>query len=615
MHPSTFGPYRVVRLIGQGGMGTVYEATDPATGRTVAIKTLPLHLANDDTIRRRFQSEIDALKRLRHPCIVPMLAWGEEEGLPFFVMDYVPGLTLEALLRSGKRFAWRDTVSISQEIVRALKSAHDLGVVHRDLKPANLIFPPAAGGGFHVKLADFGIAKLFGETGLTRSGSVVGTPEYMAPEQAASQHVDRRGDLYSLGLVMFAMLAGKPPFQGAVADVLESQRSREPPRITTLVRDVPKPLADLIERLLEKSPGRRPNNATIVARMLADVASAASKPSERFAPSTAMPEVPDGLPTTIVTDAAGNIVKSGGYAAKASDTSSRGGPSTFTTREEDARAARIERERESRAHWPRSWFTTAMAMAIIASVLTTGWFGLQPVFFPSADAVHARIIQIAWQPNENRLEYPPCDKIESFLARFPDDPRAVGLRRIGREIGLDRLQKQMHRSILKDKTLKDKLGLPVKHNALDKTRDSYLEALRVWIVEKDLEAAAEALRGIIATPGNNGPPENASPCDVTDNPDPAAWRELARRQLTLVENELTEARGEALANTKKAGAMLRQAAELRKHVDDPTTHATEGVIALVQRHALLEQVVDTFADDPECAEQVNEAKRLLNADR
>jgi serine/threonine-protein kinase len=201
-----------------------------------------------------------------------MLAWGEEDGLPFFVMDYVPGLTLEALLRSGKRFSGRDAICISQEIVRALKSAHDQGVVHRDLKPANLIFSPAAGGGFRVKLTDFGIAKLFGESGLTRSGSVLGTPEYMAPEQATSQHVDRRADLYNLGLVMFAMLAGKPPFQGAVAEVLESQRSREPPRITTLVRDVPKPLADLIERLLDKSPGRRPNNATIVARMLADVA-------------------------------------------------------------------------------------------------------------------------------------------------------------------------------------------------------------------------------------------------------------------------------------------------------------------------------------------------------
>ena len=99
MHPSHFGPYRVVRLIGQGGMGTVYEAIDPATGRTVAVKTLPLHLANDDTIRRRFESEKKTLLKLSHPCIVHIQSWGEQEGLPFFVMDYVPGLTLEALLR------------------------------------------------------------------------------------------------------------------------------------------------------------------------------------------------------------------------------------------------------------------------------------------------------------------------------------------------------------------------------------------------------------------------------------------------------------------------------------------------------------------------------------
>jgi hypothetical protein len=285
------------------------------------------------------------------------------------------------------------------------------------------------------------------------------------------------------------------------------------------VRDVPKPLADLIERLLEKSPGRRPNNATIVARMLADVASAASKPSGQVAPSTAMPEVPDGLPTTIVTDAAGNTVKSDGHAAKAkaSNTSSRGGPSIFTTREDDARAAWIERERKSRAHWPNSWLMTATALTIIASVLAAGWFVGKQVFFPSADAVHARIIEIAEKPES--LEYPPCNKIEDFLARFPADPRAAGLRQIGREIGLDRLQKQTRRSILKLK-----LGLSVKRNAGDKLRDSYLEGLRLWLVEKDLEAAAQEFRGIIAAPGNNGPPENASPCDVTDNPDPAAWR-------------------------------------------------------------------------------------------
>jgi hypothetical protein len=181
---------------------------------------------------------------------------------------------------------------------------------------------------------------------------------------------------------------------------------------------------------------------------------------------------------------------------------------------------------------------------------------------------------------------------------------------IGREIGLDRLQKKTRRSILKLK-----LGLPGKPNAVDKLQDSYLEGLRLWLVQKDLESASEEFRGLIAAPGNSEPPGNASPCDVTENPDPAAWHELARRQLKLIDNELAEARGEALANTTKAAAMLRQAAELRKHVDDPTTHATEQVIARVQRHALLEQVEDTFADDPGCAEQVREAKQLLDADR
>jgi serine/threonine-protein kinase len=594
-------------------MGSVYEAIHPDTGRTVAIKTLLLHLANDDMIRRRFESEIEVLKRLRHACIIQLIGWGEQDGLPFLVMEFVRGKTLEESLRSGRRFDWGNTVAISQAIVGALKSAHDLGVVHRDLKPANLILEQAAKNVVRVKLADFGIAKLFGETGLTRSGSVVGTPEYMAPEQAASQHIDRRADLYSLGAVMFAMLAGKPPFQGGVAEVLESQRSREPPNIATLVRDVPKPLADLIARLLEKSPGRRPNNATIVARMLADITAAASKSGKQFDASVGVPDVPDvpaGMPTTIITNAVASSSHSGDRTAEASDSPSTGGRSTFTTREEDARAARFEREQKNRASRTSSWLMTAGALTIIASVLAGGCFVGKHVFFPGANVVHKRIIEIAEKPDRYRLEYPPCDKIKSFLARFPNDPRTVGVRQIGREIGLDRLQKQMRRNVLKEK-----LGLRVNFSTEDKLRDSYLEALRLWIMKKDLEAAAKSLRAIIATANNDGSPENESPCDVTDNPDPAAWRELARRQLKLVDNELAEARGEALANVKKADAMLQQATELQKQIDDPSTHVTERVVAAVRRHALLEQVIDTFGDDPECAEQVDEAQRLLDADR
>jgi serine/threonine-protein kinase len=261
MQRSQFGPYRVVRLLGQGGMGTVYEAIDPVGGGTVAVKTLPVHLSGDDGIRRRFQSEIDTLMNLRHPGIARMVGFGDEDGLPFFAMEFVPGRTLEELLRSGRRFTWRETVAVALEIVPALKSAHDQGVVHRDLKPANLMFPPAAGGGFHVKLTDFGIAKLFGDTGHTRVGVVVGTPEYMAPEQATGLAIDHRADLYCLGLVMFAMLAGHPPFQGGVAEVVESQRSRRPPRLSTLAPDVPAPLDDLVERLLAKTAAARPASA------------------------------------------------------------------------------------------------------------------------------------------------------------------------------------------------------------------------------------------------------------------------------------------------------------------------------------------------------------------
>jgi serine/threonine protein kinase len=595
-------------------MGTVYEAIDPASGLRVAVKALHLHLANDDTIRRRFDAEIETLKKLSHPCIVHMLSWGEQEGLPWFAMEYVQGLTLEALLRSGKRFTWQDTVTISQEVVKALRAAHDKGVVHRDLKPANLMFPPAEGGKFHVKLADFGIAKLFGETGLTRAGSVIGTPEYMAPEQAAGLHVDRRADLYSLGLVMFAMLSGKPPFRGVVAEVLESQRSREPPRITEVVPDVPKPLADLIHQLLDKSPGRRPNNSTVVANLLADVASAASKARRPFAASVAMPKVPEGMPTTIVTDAHGQAVDSSDARSKTSSSSSKGGPSTFTTREEDARAARIEREREARANKPKWWLATGMAMTIISGVLAGGCLLLKPVVFPSADAVHARVLKIIDDPNSLEDE---CSWITYFLQHFPNDQRADGLRQIAREIGIDRLQKQMRRSILKLR-----LGFKAKPKAsVDKLQDMYLDALHFWLVKKDLKSAAETFDRIVATPNVAGPIVEASitPCDIAENPDPSTWRELARRQREIIgpilDAEDAEAKGEVLADTKRARWMLTRAAELQQKIDDPATHVTQRVISNVQRHELLEQVVDTYADEPHCAEQVDEARRLLAADR
>jgi serine/threonine-protein kinase len=281
MHPTQLGPYAISSLLGRGGMGAVYEAVDRGTGRAVAVKTLGTHLGDDPGLRRRFAGEIETLKSLRHPCIVELLAFGEDDGQPYFAMELVRGRSLEQLLRAGRRFTWRETVEVALAVTRALKSAHDHGVVHRDLKPANLLFPDAPTGDATVKLADFGIARLFGSAGHTLDGMIVGTADYMAPEQAAGGAVDHRVDLYALGLVMFAMLAGRPPFQGGhVTDVLKRQRNERAPRVSSRVADVPAELDELIDRLLAKDPAKRPASALAVGRQLAVIATTAGVPPD-----------------------------------------------------------------------------------------------------------------------------------------------------------------------------------------------------------------------------------------------------------------------------------------------------------------------------------------------
>ena len=265
MEPTRLGPYAIRRRIGRGGMGTVYEAVD-AAGRPVAVKTLSAYLGDETGLRRRFEAEIETLKGLRHPGIIRLIAFGEDEGVPFFAMELVPGRSLEETLKAGRTFSWQETVTVAGEIARALKAAHDQGIVHRDLKPANLLLPDEPGGG--VKLADFGIARLFGDTGQTLAGTVVGTAEYMAPEQAAGGPVDHRVDLYALGLVMYAMLVGRPPFRGGeVGEVLRRQQRETPARVSAFVTDVPATLDRLIEKLLAKDPADRPATALALGRI------------------------------------------------------------------------------------------------------------------------------------------------------------------------------------------------------------------------------------------------------------------------------------------------------------------------------------------------------------
>jgi serine/threonine-protein kinase len=632
MQRTEFGPYNVVRLLGQGGMGTVYEAIDPSTGRTVAVKTLPLHLANDEGVRRRFQSEIDTLMTLRHPGIARMIGFGDQEGVPFFAMEFVQGQTLDQLLRAGRRFTWHETVVVALEIVRVLKSAHDQGVVHRDLKPANLMFPPAAGGGFHVKLTDFGIAKLFGETGHTRSGMVIGTPEYMAPEQAAGLAVDHRADLYSLGLVMFAMLAGKPPFQGSLAEVLEWQRSRQPPRLSALVPDVPRPLDELIDRLLDKSAAGRPANATIVARQLAEIVALPVQPiaqpplqpppvpSRTLADADRFAAAPDHLPPTLLahpsperhaetvaTDAGRRREGLEHPSNDATETGwSRSARSSFTTVEAATRAAR---ERQEGAAGLKSMLMTMVALTTVATIAIAGWWlFLRPWPWPDPDAeerARDRIVAMLSDPDDLG---DPCREIRSFLSRYPQGQFAATVRELGREVALDRLHKlSRHR-------------FPT-YSPKSPLERSYLEAIR--ISDTDSKAAADKLRGMLAgggdDPGRGRPgPGFDDPCAAAEQPDPATWRELARRQLEIVSQvasrEDAARRKETLTDKDRATDVLTQAAAYQREVET-TTDATRRVVALTRRHQLLEELVETYADKPHCSDQVEEARRLLSADR
>ncbi len=191
-------------------MGAVYKGLHAKSGEAVAIKVISPGVANQLRFRRRFNAEIETLMRLRHPNIVQLVGVGEEQGLLFYVMEFVDGHSLHDHLRQYKRIDWTEAIQIGVDVTAALKHAHDLGIIHRDIKPANLMVNKEG----RIKLTDFGIAKLFGSTDMTAAGSVIGTADYMPPEQAEGKGVTVRSDLYSLGSVMFALLSGRPPFAG-----------------------------------------------------------------------------------------------------------------------------------------------------------------------------------------------------------------------------------------------------------------------------------------------------------------------------------------------------------------------------------------------------------------
>jgi hypothetical protein len=261
--PQRIGDYDVQAVLGRGGIGVVYRATDRVLGRDVAIKVLRANLADSESMRERFLREARAAASLRHENVVAIYGVGQHDEQPYLVMEYVPGGSLaDRLLRKGK-LACADVVRLGSEVVAGLAAAHAKGIIHRDIKPGNVLWDAEA---TRYKLTDFGLAKALDDVSLTRAGMILGTPEYLSPEQAQGVPVDARSDLFSLGAVLYAALTGTSPFRAdSTIATVERVRTHSQPDVRDVRPDCTAELARVIERLLAKDPERRyPSAADVV---------------------------------------------------------------------------------------------------------------------------------------------------------------------------------------------------------------------------------------------------------------------------------------------------------------------------------------------------------------
>jgi Protein kinase domain len=274
------GRYRLESRLAAGGMGEVYQATHIELGRKLALKLMRPELSGDTTFIERFRREAMTASRLGHPHIVDIIDSGRaDDGQFYFVMEFLDGKTLSALIDEGP-VALPLALDLVTQIAQALDVAHRAGVVHRDLKPDNVIVLDRAGQPF-VKLVDFGIAKVVTATDqkLTTHGLIMGTPQYMAPEQASGLAIDARADVYALGLIVFELLTGHPPLVGETAAIIMSAHiSSVAPQLPATF---PASLRTLVARMLAKSPGERPQSMAEVLTVLAGVPRALSRPWAR----------------------------------------------------------------------------------------------------------------------------------------------------------------------------------------------------------------------------------------------------------------------------------------------------------------------------------------------
>jgi len=259
------GRYEIQQLLGEGGMGAVYKALDRELDRPVALKLIRPELASNTSMLARFKQELLLSRQVTHKNVIRIFDLGDSDGVKFITMEFVEGHDLRALIQEKKKFSPEQAVEVMQQVCQALEAAHSVGVIHRDLKPQNIMREYTG----RILVMDFGLARLMGDNGMTQTGALVGTMEYMSPEQALGKELDQRSDIFTAGLILYELLTGNTPFHAdsALASLIKRTQERAIP-VSDYDSSIPGALSEVVSKCLERDPNQRYQTATEVLRSL-----------------------------------------------------------------------------------------------------------------------------------------------------------------------------------------------------------------------------------------------------------------------------------------------------------------------------------------------------------
>jgi serine/threonine-protein kinase len=610
------GPYAIERQIGKGGMGAVYaavyEGAGSGAGTRVAIKALSPQLAMEEGFRERFEAEIESLKQLRHEGIVRLYGYGEQDGILFYSMELVEGTSLEEEIHKGRRFNWQETLAIGTQVCRALKHAHDHGVIHRDIKPANLMLTKDN----RIKIADFGIARLFGGSQLTTAGGVLGTADYMSPEQADGRPITEKCDQYSLGGVMYALLAGRPPFRAkTMPEMLQMQRFAEPEPVRRYALETPEQLDRLIQQLLAKEPENRFPNVLVLGRHMEAMEKALSRTTVshesdelelEWPTHTTDPNATAHLGKGVTSATEGqvrltpkrstsyaDIYEAATIAQPEMSAASPGAPTVvpptptparpkgtrFTTVDEDVRRRQRQEEEESQLALIGRW------VALLLLIGGMSW-GAWKLFRPAtADELYGRITSTIEREGDEDLRLVEAE-LTQFMERFPHDPRKDELATYVSQLEFQRLQR-------KARTRSHISGA----KSLGPIEQLYLNAL--GMVEADPLRAAVTLSGLIDLYDPLGVTVDGQ---VATGNDRSALTEDDRRWLVLARKELKKLDDQASADAKQELPAIEERL------------AAAAVVARArpeQAKKMYEAIIRLYGDAPWAAVAVEKAQAAL----